>query len=251
MRVRVPLATPNPPHPAYLATAKNPQSGRKIAAERWADRSCLHRDEAEFPEPKTVAQPRSDTAQHGSGNPIPPSEISNLNPLPFPCPKFPCPKFPCPLPFSEISNLKSQIPFPPPPTVRLPAPPRKSAVPAHPEWQRSFTCDYLTTRDHPPQFQPRLARRATGPRSQQQHRSHAAGNSLHLPERAAPPFSVPEGHRRKLAGGKSATADAAPGHRRQKFTAPAGHRRKSRAAGRSLVTRPARREEPRSGFGVR
>ena len=39
------------------------------------------------------------------------------------------------------------------------------------------------------------------------------------------PFSVPEGHRRRLAGGKSAAADAAPGNRGEKSGAPAGHRR--------------------------
>ena len=39
------------------------------------------------------------------------------------------------------------------------------------------------------------------------------------------PFPVPEGRRRRLAGGKSAPADAAPGNRAAWFRAPAGHRR--------------------------
>ncbi len=39
------------------------------------------------------------------------------------------------------------------------------------------------------------------------------------------PFPVPEGRRRRLAGGKSAPADAAPGNRADLFRAPAGHRR--------------------------
>ena len=46
-------------------------------------------------------------------------------------------------------------------------------------------------------------------------------------------FSVPEGRRRRLAGGKSATADAAPGIRREWLRAPAGHRRNGPDAGRS------------------
>ena len=37
---------------------------------------------------------------------------------------------------------------------------------------------------------------------------------------------VPEGRRRRLAGGKSAAADAAPGKRAEWLGAPAGHRRK-------------------------
>ena len=40
------------------------------------------------------------------------------------------------------------------------------------------------------------------------------------------PVPVPEGRRRKLAGGKSAPADAAPGNRAGWLHAPAGHRRK-------------------------
>ena len=39
------------------------------------------------------------------------------------------------------------------------------------------------------------------------------------------PVPVPEGHRRRLAGGKSAPADAAPGYCAAWFRAPAGHRR--------------------------
>ena len=39
------------------------------------------------------------------------------------------------------------------------------------------------------------------------------------------PFPVPEGRRRRLAGGKSAPADAAPGNRAACLRAPAGHRR--------------------------
>ncbi len=45
------------------------------------------------------------------------------------------------------------------------------------------------------------------------------------------PFPVPEGHRRRLAGGKSAPADAAPGNRPEWFRAPAGHRRNSAGCG--------------------
>ena len=41
----------------------------------------------------------------------------------------------------------------------------------------------------------------------------------------ARPVPVPEGRRRRLAGGKSAPADAAPGNRAEWFRAPAGHRR--------------------------
>ena len=40
------------------------------------------------------------------------------------------------------------------------------------------------------------------------------------------PGPVPEGRRRRLAGGKSAPADAAPGYRAASLRAPTGHRRK-------------------------
>ena len=40
------------------------------------------------------------------------------------------------------------------------------------------------------------------------------------------PVPVPEGRRRKLAGGKAAPADAAPGNRAAWLRAPTGHRRK-------------------------
>ena len=41
------------------------------------------------------------------------------------------------------------------------------------------------------------------------------------------PVPVPEGRRRRLAGGKSAPTDAAPGNRAEWLRAPAGHRRNS------------------------
>ena len=74
---------------------------------------------------------------------------------------------------------------------------------------------------------PQPKRSASGPRSQRQRRSHGAGSFLPFRGCAAACFSVPEGHRRRLAGGQSAAADAAPGNRRQWLGAPAGHRRKS------------------------
>ena len=48
-------------------------------------------------------------------------------------------------------------------------------------------------------------------------------------------FAVPEGRRRRLAGGKSAAADAAPGNRGEWLRAPAGHRRNGRNAGHSVA----------------
>ena len=62
-----------------------------------------------------------------------------------------------------------------------------------------------------------------------------------LPRREFPfpaggrPFFVPEGRRRRLAGGKSAPADAAPGNRAQWLRAPAGHRRNGLEVGHSLA----------------
>ena len=44
--------------------------------------------------------------------------------------------------------------------------------------------------------------------------------------RTGRPVPVPEGRRRRLAGGKSAPADAAPGNRAEWIHAPTGHRRK-------------------------
>ena len=49
------------------------------------------------------------------------------------------------------------------------------------------------------------------------------------------PLFVQEGHRRRLAGGKSAAADAAPGNGCDWFRAPTGHRRNGREAGHSLA----------------
>ena len=45
------------------------------------------------------------------------------------------------------------------------------------------------------------------------------------------PVPVPEGRRRRLAGGKSAPADAAPGNRAEWLRAPAGHRRNGPGCG--------------------
>ena len=52
--------------------------------------------------------------------------------------------------------------------------------------------------------------------------SRAGGFSLSVRDRPVP---VPEGRRRRLAGGKSAPADAATGSGAELFRAPAGHRR--------------------------
>ena len=65
------------------------------------------------------------------------------------------------------------------------------------------------------------ARRSPNRPSLERH-SHVAG---FLSQRVAALCSVPEGRRRRLAGGKSAAADAAPGNHREYLRAPAGHRR--------------------------
>ena len=49
------------------------------------------------------------------------------------------------------------------------------------------------------------------------------------------PLSVPEGRRRRLAGGMSARADAAPGNVSEWVSAPAGHRRNSSGVCRALA----------------
>ena len=55
--------------------------------------------------------------------------------------------------------------------------------------------------------------------------SERACQVRHFGDGVGRPVSVPEGRRRRLAGGKSAPADAAPGNRAEWFRAPAGHRR--------------------------
>ena len=59
------------------------------------------------------------------------------------------------------------------------------------------------------------------------------------------PVPVPEGRRRRLAGGKSAPADAAPGNRAMWLRAPAGHRRKGPEATRGGGN-AARRTPPKT-----
>ena len=67
------------------------------------------------------------------------------------------------------------------------------------------------------------------------------------------PVPVPEGRRRRLAGGKSASADAAPGNRAGWLGAPAGHRRKwpeaTRGGGNAAGTPPPKTSSmPRWGM---
>ena len=54
--------------------------------------------------------------------------------------------------------------------------------------------------------------------------------AAHAPRARARRVPVPEGRRRRLAGGKSAPADAAPGNGTELLRAPTGHRRKWPAA---------------------
>ena len=55
--------------------------------------------------------------------------------------------------------------------------------------------------------------------------SERACQVRHIGDGMGRPVPVPEGRRRRLAGGKSAPADAAPGNRAEWLRAPAGHRR--------------------------
>ena len=65
-------------------------------------------------------------------------------------------------------------------------------------------------------------------RTSWEHHSRAGGFPSSVRVR---PVSVPEGRRRRLAGGKSAPADAAPGNRAAWLRAPAGHRRNEPGCG--------------------
>ena len=79
------------------------------------------------------------------------------------------------------------------------------------------------------ELQPPVEAQRRDERSAAEPQSHDFGPPI--PRRGVPvvsacrPVPVPEGRRRRLAGGKSAPADAAPGNGTECLRAPAGHRR--------------------------